>query len=115
MDPTVVLHPEWAILGVADTDMVTVYASAVLSMAELKAHIDDPDFVGYIAVPGTGGVRSMTLRIEIGPRGSDDEPILWAAVGATYAEALRNLFNAWTPPETVRAELAAASPMLDQP
>jgi hypothetical protein len=76
------LHPEWVILGVQGPASVMVYASSVLSEAELEAHIEEGRFVGDWR--GPSGVRSMTLRIEIGPR--QGEAILWRAVGATYAD-----------------------------
>jgi len=79
------VRPDWVILGVQYSNMVQIYASNVLTTADLRNL--------SMLYGGTQFEMCVTAHQLI------------VVEGATYEEALRTLFAQWTPTKAPRAEI----------
>jgi hypothetical protein len=95
--PPQVMLPDWVVLGVRTDDGVIVIASTEMTQAELRYEVDlEHDFrsVTARAVPNRDTQRyhlTTTMKRFV------------MVMGATYAEAMTNLFGMWSPDDDQRA------------
>jgi hypothetical protein len=102
------MRPDWVMLGVSAEDGVYIFASSDLTEAELEAVADEHEvFSDSIFRRFEPINRRFYLRATM--------KTFTMVKGATYGEALRNLFNSWTPPEPERKAINEAPRGLPEP
>jgi hypothetical protein len=90
--------PDFVVLGIPHEDGVMLLASNELSAAELEVEVDQVPYYRGANIGFLPGVKYITLTCHIGSYTIVTAP--------TYAEAFRNLFNAWTPKAPERRALS---------
>lgn len=101
-----VIAPDWVMLGVQAPDGVLVYASTDLTRAELEAKINRPGLFNLweqdrFQAPPTVIEMQATMGSFV------------VAVGADYTEALRTLFEHWSPEDGDRRDPTHEQPSIE--
>lgn len=89
MNRTVLLDPDWSILGVSNADGVMVIASRTLSQAQLRYVVSDPEPDWTFETVVASRVRHYEFETTMGS--------VFIAYGATYGEALATVLREWSP------------------
>ena len=92
-------RPDWIMLGVQGPDGCQVYASTDLNRAELEMHIEaepDPFRSPWDGPRMRPGLHVVELRASMGT--------VVIAAGRDYTEALRTLFEHWSPEDGDRRD-----------
>lgn len=83
------LSPDWVILGVSAPPGVMLYASSDLTEAELQVEMGDPSFGDSWEVRARPTVTRVVMKTTM-------KTYVWVR-GTDYADAIRTLFEHWSP------------------
>lgn len=81
--------PEWVMLGIDQPEGVCVFASRTLSIAELRSALN------HVTITKDGESRKNTFEAAWELAVTMDE-VYWAT-GTDYGDAIRRLFEEWSP------------------
>lgn len=101
------LRPRWMILGVdMEPDGVTIWFSDTPTEASVEVMRREPDIFGFAEPFARSEIDHVNFTIKV-------QTYRWVK-GATYEEALRRLFDSWTP-TTERDPAVGPQPALPRP